>query len=121
MAEQRLTAKTLYLFGGLLIWAAHFMFVYSANAIACSRGLEDIAILGAGLIPLTVALATIVALLAAGYVLVSTLAWQGPLRGEPHDDPSTAFLRQVTIVLTLLSIIAIVLSALPSFIVQPCA
>lgn len=121
MAERRFTSKTLFLFAGLLIWAAHFMFVYSVNAVACARGLEDITILDAALVPLTVALATLAALGAAGYVLVAALAWKGPLAGEPHDDAASAFLRQVTIALTLLSIIAIVLSALPSFIVRPCA
>lgn len=121
MAEQRFTAKTLYLFGGLLIWAAHFMFVYSANAIACERGLEDVTIVGAGLIPLTIAIATVAALAAAGYVAAAAMSWRGPFTNEPHGDPTTSFLRQVTIVLTLLSMIAIVLSALPSFVVQPCA
>lgn len=121
MAERRFTAKTFFLFGGLLIWAAHFMFVYSANAVACARGLEDVTVMGAGLIPFTVAIATLAALLAAGNVLATALAWRGPLASEPHDDPATAFLRQVTVVLALLSMIAIVLSALPSLIVQPCA
>ena len=119
MAERRFTAKTLFLFAGLLIWAAHFIFVYSANAVACARGLEAIKVLGADLVPFTVSLATLAALAAAGYVLVSALAWKGPLTDEPHDDPTSAFARQITIALTLLSIIAIVLSALlPAAIVR---
>ena len=59
MAEQRFTSKTFLLFSGLLIWAAHFMFVYSANAVACERGLQDVRVLGIGLIPLTVMVATL--------------------------------------------------------------
>lgn len=121
MAERRFGSKTFLLFGGLLIWAAHFMFVYSANAVACERGLQDMRILGAGLIPFTVAVATVIALAGGGYVLWLAFGWLGPLRGEPHDDPAGAFLRQISIVLTLLSMIAIVLSALPSLVVMPCA
>ncbi len=120
MAEQRLTSKTFLLFGALLIWAAHFMFVYSANAIACARGLQDIRVFGAGLIPLTVAVATLIALAAGCYLLWLASGWLGPLRGEPHDDPASAFLRQVSIALTLLSMIAITLTALPAFVVVSC-
>lgn len=120
MAEQRLTSKTFFLFGGLLIWATHFMLVYSANAVACARGLAGVTVLNAGLIPFTVTIATLLALLATGLLLYAALSWGGPLRGEAHDDPGSAFLRQVTVALTLLSMIAIVLSALPSLIVPPC-
>lgn len=120
MAERRFTSKALLLFGGPLIWAAHFMFVYTANAVACERGLENVSILGVGLIPVTVALATLVALAAAGYVLAMAIRWLGPLHGESYDDPSSAFLRQITIVLTLISMIAVTLSALPSLVVPPC-
>ena len=120
MAEQRFISKTFFLFGGLLIWATHFMFVYSATAVACARGLADITVLGVGLIPLTVILATVLALLATGWLLYAALTWGGPLRGEPRD-PGNVFVRQITLALTLLSMIAIVLSALPSLIVPPCA
>lgn len=120
MAERRFTAKTFLLFGGLLIWAAHFMFVYSANAVACQRGLENVRILGIGLIPFTVVLATLVALAVAGYVLAMAMGWLGPLRGESQNDPSSTFLSQITVVLTLISMIAITQSALPSLVVSPC-
>lgn len=120
MAEQRFTSKTSLLFSGLLIWAAHFMFVYSANAVACERGLQDFQVLGIGLIPLTVMVATLAALAAVGYVLLIAIGWLGPLHGEAHDDPSSAFVRQITIVLSLISIVAITLSALPSLVVSPC-
>lgn len=120
MADRRLASKTFLLFGGLLIWAAHFMTVYSANAIACERGFADLRIWNAGVVPLTVMLVTIVALSAAAYLLLSALSWQGPLSGEARNDPGTAFLRQVAVALTLFSMVAIVLSALPSLIVPPC-
>lgn len=120
MAEQRFASKTFYLFGGLLIWAAHFMLVYSVNAVACVFGFAKVQVIGADLVPFTVILATLVALASAGYLLLSMMAWQGPLRGEARTDPSTIFLRQVTIALTLLAMIAILLSALPSLIVPPC-
>lgn len=120
VVEQRLTSKTFLLFGGLLIWAAHFMFVYSVNAVACARGLQDIRVFGAGLIPFTVTIATLIALAAAGRLLWVGSGWLGPLRGEPHHDPASAFLRQVSIALTLLSMVAICLTALPSFVVVPC-
>lgn len=120
VAEQRLTSKAFLLFGGLLIWAAHFMLVYSVNAVVCARGLQDLRVLGAGLIPFTVAIATLVALAAASRLLWVGSGWLGPLRGEPHDDRASAFLRQVSIALALLSMVAIFLTALPSFVVVPC-
>ena len=120
MAEQRFISKAFLLFGGLLIWAAHFMTVYSANAVACARGLAGIRIFGIGLVPITIILVTIIALAAAAYIVVSALSWQGPISGEPHGAPTTAFLRQMTVMVTLFSMIAIVLSAMPSLIVQPC-
>jgi len=121
MAEQRFGSKTFLIFGGLLIWAAHFMFVYSTNAVVCARNLDDITILGAELAPFIVMLATLAALAVACYVLYAAVAWGGPLRGESRNDPGSAFIRQITIVLTLLSIVAILWTALPSLIVSPCA
>lgn len=120
MAERRFGSKMLLPFGGLLVWAAHFMFVYSANALACARGFADVMILRTGIVPLTVAAATLAALVGSGYLLTLALSWGGPLRGEDENDASAAFLRQVTVALTLLSIIAILFSALPSLIVPPC-
>ncbi|MCL4766021.1 MAG: hypothetical protein KJZ80_07310 [Hyphomicrobiaceae bacterium] len=121
MAEQRFASKTFALFGGLLIWGAHFMIVYSANALACTRGLAGVTILGAGLVPLFVLAATAAALGAAGYLLVTTLSWRGALRGERSQNGSAAFLRIATLTITLLSAIAIAWTALPAAIVQPCA
>lgn len=120
MSERRFWSKAFLMFGGLLIWAAHFMFVYSANAVACARGFTHITVLGVGLVPFTLILATLLALLATGYLLYTALSWSGPLRGEANDDPASAFLRQITIVLTLIAMIAIVWNALPASIVTPC-
>ena len=120
MSERRFGSKTFLLLGGLLIWAAHFMFVYAATSLACARGFAHITVLGAGLVPFTVMLATCLALLAAGWVLLTALSWGGPLRGEASTDAGSAFIQHLTIALALIAMIAIVWNALPALVVSPC-
>jgi len=56
---------------GTIIWAIHFTIIYGFTSTACARGL------GTGVVPTTVAVATVVAGLVAAVVMVRSLRRAG--------------------------------------------
>jgi hypothetical protein len=120
VAERRFAAKMIFMSAGMLIWAAHFTAVYVFNALACARHFADATVSGFAIVPATVTAATVFALGATGWVLFQALAWRGPVVGESAEDPTAGFIRYTTIVVALLSVVAIVWNGVPAFIVPPC-
>lgn len=49
---------------GLLVWAAHFLFVYVFAALACARGFASASLFGFGIVPATIVGSTAIAVLA---------------------------------------------------------
>jgi len=106
---------------GLVVWAAHFAAIYAVTAYACARGAEAARLVGVGLVPAAVLGATVVALLAAGAVLVRAgrRLRRGPPAGEREDRGE--FLPWFTAGTTLLAIVAILYEGVPPLIVPACA
>ncbi|MGH6611019.1 MAG: hypothetical protein ACRECQ_12265 [Burkholderiaceae bacterium] len=50
------------MFSGVLIWSAHFLFIYAFTALACTRGFADV-------IPAAVVIATGIGVVAASMML----------------------------------------------------
>lgn len=101
--------------GGLLVWAAHFGFVYGYVALICARGLEDRTAFGVDIALLGVALGTIAALALAG-----AIALVGR-RGLGDDGPAARFVSVTAVATSLLGAVAIAWNAMPAFIVPACA
>ena len=119
MAELKLRFPrvALYIFAGLLVWAADFLFVYVFAAIACARGFADATVLGIGVVPLASVLATIV----AGAVSLAIVA-----RGRREIRPAAAesangdFLAGLAAIAALFALIAIGFTSLPALLVGAC-
>ena len=96
---------------GAVIWAVHFTVIYGLTSVACARGLD------ARVVPLTVVVATGVAALAAGAVMVRALRPVAPAGNEAPAD----FIRWITAAVAGLALAAILLEAVTVAFVPACA
>ncbi|HEY8509551.1 MAG TPA: hypothetical protein VIL32_14395, partial [Steroidobacteraceae bacterium] len=71
--ERSFTRSSLWLFAGLLIWAANFFVTYVFTAVACARGFAGNSIAGLGVIPFVTILSSVVAIMANAAVLRAAL------------------------------------------------
>lgn len=115
MAPARFVPALLFMFAGLLVWAAHLLAVYVFTAIACARGLGRAQFLGLDAVPLFVLAATAAAALALLAILVA--AFRMPSEGG--DWPR--FLRWIAGAGAGLSLVAVLWQGLPALLVSPCA
>ncbi len=104
------------------IWALHFLFSYVYAAVICAKAgrlepLDDVRI--------PIAAATVVALLLVGYF--GYHAWRlSRIEGDPAphqestDEDRLRFLAVATMLLSALSFVAIVFTALPAFLIEDC-
>jgi hypothetical protein len=120
MGDTDFIRKSLFMIGGLLIWGAHFSIVYVFNALACARRFAGLSYFGFGIVPLTVSVATIIALLATLAVLLLALWQRGPARGSRDERPVDDFMRYTTITIAGLSLVAIAWNGLPALMIPPC-
>jgi hypothetical protein len=118
-AEQRFSSRILLATSSLLLWGAHFLFVYIFAALACARDFATVEALGIGIVPLVTAVVTIAAL--AGLTFFSALAWRGELRNEQADSSTPRLLRYLAGGLGIYSAVAILLQALPAILLPVCA
>jgi hypothetical protein len=99
---------------GLLVWAVYFMAAYAFVAVACAQGFADADLLGARA-------ATVVPLLLAciGCGLIG-LAWLKLQREKAalSDGHERTFLVRAGRIVSILSLLAIALSALPAWLLS---
>jgi nitrate reductase NapE component len=103
-------------------WALHFLFCYVFAAIACAKGGRTEML---GDVRIGVALATVVALavvIASGFVAWAQSVTEGdpPPHQESTDEDRLRFLAVATLLLSGLSFIAILFSAIPAFVFEDC-
>ncbi|MDC7785046.1 hypothetical protein PQJ75_02130 [Rhodoplanes sp. TEM] len=110
--------KMLFLNAGLVLWAAHFGFVYGLTGVVCARGLGTA---WPAAVPFVVAFATVVAAGLSLVVLFAAVLGRGPgIAGEP-DPALRVFWRSVTGGVAVFGFVAIVWSGLPAVLIRPCA
>jgi hypothetical protein len=114
MSGTRPLGDVLQLFTGPLVWFAHFVTLYGAEALICTPGLVT-----AGAMTWVAAAATLAALAVLGGfgVMVMRRPVHDP-KGGHNDAP---FLRSATLLLAMLSAIAVVWAALPVAVLPVCA
>jgi hypothetical protein len=104
----------------MLVWAAHFLLVYGAQATACARGATGATLFGQPLVPALVLGLTAVSLLAVG--VIGLRAWRRLRSGlsgqEGEDEPQ--FTVWMTAAIALLAALAIIWEAAPAVILRPC-
>jgi hypothetical protein len=110
MAVSIFTAVTLRMFFGVIIWAVHFLVIYGFTALSCARGFHTSQWLGIGIVPWTIGVATVVAVVAIGMIVMPAL---GTRRAESFEDWMTATIGG-------LAVIAIVWESLPVLMVPTC-
>lgn len=121
MSTPGFVRKLSFLLSGIIVWAAHFGFVYSLNGVACARGFAMHPVAGGGLVAVSVAAATAIAAIAILAVLFLAIAGRGPGISHEADASLRAFWRFGTIAIALLGVIAVLWSGLPALIIRPCA
>lgn len=111
------------LFTGPVVWALHFLVCYIVSAIVCEK--PDL--LGGDFFTLRKTIGAITALALAMIVLSAALAWRqwGFGTGDPpHDAPTRddrlRFQGYATLLLSALSFIAVVFTAMPAFFISEC-
>jgi hypothetical protein len=114
MTRVRPLGDFLQLFIGPAIWFGHFATLYAAEALICTPGLAS-----AGAMTWVAGAATLAALAALGGFGATVLR-------RPAHDPAgrhggAAFLRSATLLLAMLSAIAVVWVALPVALLPVCA
>ncbi|WP_420473740.1 hypothetical protein [Noviherbaspirillum sp. ST9] len=110
MGISSFTRTFLLIFSGPLVWACHFLSVYSLAALACARGFAGVEWLGKGVTQWGISALTAAAVAAIATVLVT---------GQRARKYSL-FEQRATLGLGLLSILGIVWETLPAFLVPPC-
>jgi hypothetical protein len=104
MAASRFTITTFLVTGGLLIWSLDFTFAYTFVALACARGFAHSRVLGLPLLPVTIAISSVVSL--AGVVALTLLGLR-TLRSERSAWVAAPFLERVAVVCSVLAGVAI--------------
>lgn len=100
---------------GPMIWAAHFFAVYTAEAFLCNGGTSSptaVAIRPIGFV------VTVIAVAALG----TFVSWQAlPLtRSQPAHSTNEQFLREISIGLAAIALLAVVWGALPAMLLPAC-
>jgi len=111
------------LFTAPVVWALHFLACYVGAAIFC----EKPALLANDFGNLRLAIGAVTALALATIVLAAALAWRqwGFGTGDPpHDDPTRTdrllFQGYATLLLSGLSFVAVIFTALPALFITDC-
>jgi uncharacterized membrane-anchored protein len=104
----------LQLFTGPVIWFAHFVTLYGAEALICTPGLAS-----AGTMAWAAGAVTLAALAALGGFGIMVM--RRPAHDPAGSHTGATFLRRATLLLAMLSAIAVVWVALPVAVLPVCA
>jgi hypothetical protein len=107
-----------------IIWSLYFAAVYSFQAVACIRGLDDIRVVGVDVVTLVLAGLTALTLAAIAY-----LGWRSLrlarlsllAQAETSDDARADFMALTSAALAALAFIATLWVALPLLLLPLCA
>jgi hypothetical protein len=120
MREQAFVRLLLFPVAGLLVWAAHFAAIYAINALACARGLARGTLAGLPAVPAAVTVMTLVAV--AALAAIAWAAWirHGPAPPSQVTPTTVRFIHLMAQSVVGLSLLGVLLDALPAYIVPPC-
>jgi hypothetical protein len=110
MTTMPFARATTRMFGGVIIWAAHFTVIYGFTALACARAFASAAWLGLSVVQWAVGAATLLAALATVALIVPAVRAARP-----------GFENWLSASVSGLALIAIVWEGMPAVIVPACA
>lgn len=111
-AVHRFTPTTLFICGGLLIWAADFLILYVIAAIACAKGFAALTVAGLPFVAFVGTVLTLLAGVATGLLMRVAIR---RLRAAGASDESIRFIYFVAASIGGLAAIAIFFNALPAW------
>ena len=111
--EPSFARTTFFVTGGLLVWAADFLFIYVFAALACARGFAGHSVLGIGIVPFASAVATVAAFAATAALVAAANRDRRRRLGE-----SRAFVVRAALAAGALALIAVALTGLPGALVR---
>ncbi|MGH8515795.1 MAG: hypothetical protein ACREV8_18000 [Gammaproteobacteria bacterium] len=120
MSERSAIGRLMFMTGGLLVWAAHFAFLYGFTSTACAAGFAAADIWGTGIVPFVAGAATLLAWTASGAIFMGAVSGPVPPRSVQYANSTESFLRYTTAVLAFVSLIAVAWGALPVLVFPPC-
>lgn len=108
----------LFMLSGLIVWFAHFSLIYAFTALACARGFAQVRVLGMGVVPLAIALATVLAV-----IVLAAIPWRAYRAGVRNGSAGelSLFLRYGATGLALLALVAVLWEGMAALFVPPCA
>lgn len=109
---RRFTPTTMFICGGLLIWAADFLLMYVVAAIACARQFASLAVLGLPFVAMFGTALTAVSILAIVWLVRVAVR---RLRAEHASDRAVRFIYFLAASIGSFSIVAVVFNALPAW------
>jgi hypothetical protein len=109
MKAPHFTSTAFFIWGGLLTWAAYFLFVYVFAAVACARRFAHLSVAGLPVVSLVTGIATVIAL--GITVALTRFATQ-------RLAATSAFARFLALALGALAVICILWVALPSLVLH---
>ena len=119
MRARGFSGRLVEMLAGPLIWAAHFLFIYIFQALACARGFAGVSLLGTGIVPLTVGMATAVAAVATVLMLFRAMRDLGAI-GPATEQDAERFMNWMTAAGAGLSLVAILWDGLPVLLLPSC-
>ncbi len=119
MAAAGFIGRLVFFTGGLLVWAAHFTFLYGFHALVCAR--PGTGTVTPGVVAVTIGAATLVAIAVNVAILLMAMRGQGPGISGEEDPAMRQFWRFGTAMVAAFSLVAIVWSGIPVLVIPPCA
>lgn len=111
------------LFTAPTVWAAHFLVCYVGAAVFCAK--RDV--IGLGFVNVRIGIGAVTVLALAMITLSAWLAWRQwgfGTEDPPHDQPSShdrsRFQGYATLLLSALSFVAVVFTAMPALMIAEC-
>jgi hypothetical protein len=118
--RENFMGKSLFVLGGLIVWAIHFLVAYPFTSLACVRGWTGISVLGYGIVPFVVIALTVAAIAATAMLLAFLALRVGPARTFRKSDSADEFLRATSIAVAGLALVSIAWNGLPALLLPPC-
>jgi hypothetical protein len=112
--------QVLVMLGGLMAWAVQFTVIYGATSTLCGREWADVTVLGGGIVPVTILLATLAALGVAAAALLFSLRQSKRIQ-HGTGSAADAFMNQAAILISGLSLVVVVWHGVPALILPACA
>jgi hypothetical protein len=120
MAEAGFVGRLVFFLGGLLVWAAHFTFLYGFHALVCARPGAGTTALGFSVVSMTIGVATVIAVGIIAAIGVTAMRGRGPGIRTETVPALREFWRYGTVVIAAFSLVAVIWSGIPALVVLPC-